>query len=151
MSERSLVIVKHDGVQRGLVGEIITRLERRGLRLCALKIQQLPPSLAEAHYAQHRERPFFPEVVSFITSGPVVLMVWEGKGAITAIRQSMGATDPAQAQPGTIRSDLALNIAFNLVHGSDSPEAATREINLFFRTEEIVSYRRAGDQWVSPE
>ncbi len=151
MSERSLVIIKPDGVQRGLVGEIIARLERRGLRLCALKLQQLSPSLAEEHYAQHRERPFFGDVVSFITSGPVALLVWEGNGAVAAVRQSMGATDPAQASPGTIRGDLGLSIAFNLIHGSDSVEAAQREIGLFFRPEEIVAYRRAGDRWVSPE
>jgi nucleoside-diphosphate kinase len=146
-----LVIVKPDGVERGLAGEIIARLEKRGLRLCALKLQHLPPSLVEEHYAQHRGRAFFPAVVSFLSSGPVVLMVWEGPGAIAAIRQTMGATDPAQALPGTIRGDLGISIAFNLVHGSDSAEAAAREIGLFFRPEEIVAYRRAGDRWIAPE
>ena len=146
--EQTLVLVKPDGVQRGLMGEVCARLERKGLRLCAARFLQADRALAEAHYAPHRERPFFPGLIAFLTSGPILAMVWEGPRAITHVRGLMGATDPAKAEAGTIRGDLALSIGNNLVHGSDSPESAAREIALFFRPEEIVSYRRAADGWV---
>lgn len=146
--ERTFVMVKPDGVQRGLVGEVIARLERKGLKLVGLKLLQVSRELAEAHYAPHRERPFFPGLVAFITSGPAVAMVWEGEGAIGVVRSLMGATDPRAAAPGTIRGDLALSIGMNVVHGSDSPESAAREIALFFRPEELVDYRRDADRWL---
>lgn len=136
--ERTFVMVKPDGVERGLAGEVIRRLEAKGLRLVAMKLLRVGRELAEEHYAAHRERPFFGELVGFITSGPAVAMVWEGKGAVAVVRLLMGATDPAAAAPGTIRGDLALDIGRNVVHGSDSPEAAAREISLFFRPEELV-------------
>ncbi len=136
--ERTFVMVKPDGVERGLVGEVIRRLEAKGLRLVAMKLVRIGRGLAEEHYAAHRERPFFAELVGFITSGPVVAMAWEGKGAVAVVRLLMGATDPAAAAPGTIRGDLALDIGRNVVHGSDSPAAAAREIALFFRPEELV-------------
>jgi nucleoside-diphosphate kinase len=145
--ERTLVLVKPDGVQRGLCGEIIGRLERKGLRLVAAKLLVPDRSLAEAHYAAHRERPFFPELVRFFTSGPVLAMVWEGPRAVDQVRALMGATDPLKAAPGSIRGDLALDVGQNLVHGSDGVEAAAREIALFFRPEEIVAYRRDVDRW----
>jgi len=148
-SERTLVIVKPDAVQRGLVAEILGRLERRGLKLVALKMLWISRELAEAHYAEHREKPFFGELVRFITACPVVVGVLEGPGAIEVTRRTMGETDPAASVPGSIRGDFGLTIGQNLIHGSSSPEAAEREIALFFRPEEILSYERAIDRWVS--
>jgi nucleoside-diphosphate kinase len=145
--ERTLVLVKPDGVQRGLVGEIIGRLERKGLRLAGARLLQPDRALAERHYAAHRERPFFPDLIAFLTSGPVLAMVWEGPRAIEQVRLVMGATDPARAAPGSIRGDLALDVGQNLVHGSDGPESAAREIALFFRPDELLSYRRDVDPW----
>jgi nucleoside-diphosphate kinase len=150
-SERTLVLVKPDGVQRGLTGEVLRRLEARGLRLVGCRLLQMSRQQAEEHYAPHRERPFFPGLVRFITSGPVLAMAWEGPGAIGAVRALMGATDPQQAAPGTIRGDLALDIGQNLVHGSDGPESASRELAIFFRPEDLVSYRREVDRWVAPD
>ena len=132
MSERTFVMVKPDGVRRRLVGEIIGRFERRGLTLAALKMLTPSRELAERHYAVHRERPFFGELVEFITSGPVVAMIWEGESAVAAARQMMGATNPLEAAPGSIRGDFALEIGQNLVHGSDGPETAAQEIALWF-------------------
>ncbi len=149
--ERTLVLVKPDGVQRGLIGEIVCRLEQKGLRLAAARFLLADRSLAEAHYAPHRERPFFPGLIAFLTSGPIMAMVWEGPRAIEQVRGLMGATDPAKAAPGSIRGDLALSIGNNLIHGSDGPESAARETALFFRAEEIVAYRRAGDAWAHGE
>lgn len=149
--ERTLVLVKPDGVQRSLAGEIVSRLERKGLRLCAARMLQVDQALAERHYAPHRERPFFAGLIAFLTSGPVLAMVWEGPRAIEQVRLLMGATDPAKAAPGSIRGDLALTIGHNLIHGSDSPESALREIGLFFRPEDVVAYRRAGDGWAHGE
>lgn len=146
--ERSFVMVKPDGVQRGLVGEVISRLERRGLKLVACRLLQIPTTMAEEHYGQHRDRPFFGELIQFITSGPVVAMVWEGPGAIDLIRTTMGATNPAAAGPGTIRGDLAVDIGHNVVHGSDSPEAAEKEIALFFGPDPIDGYVLANDPWI---
>jgi len=143
-------MVKPDGVQRGLVGEVIARLERRGLKLVGLKLMKTSPELASRHYAEHEGKPFYPGLITFITSGPVAAMVWEGEKAIPIIRTTMGATDPAAATPGTIRGDLAVDKGQNIVHGSDSPESATREIGLFFRPEELVEYGRDVDVWIYP-
>lgn len=132
MAERTLIPVKPDGVGRGLIGEVIGRLERKGLRLLALELRQLDRETAEKHYAEHREKPFFNDLVDFITGGPLVAVVAEGDRAIEAFRGLAGATDPVKATPGTIRGDFALAVQNNVVHGSDSPESATREIGLFF-------------------
>jgi len=136
--ERTFIMVKPNGVARGLVGEVVARFERRGLVLRALKLMRIPRELAERHYAEHREKPFFDELVEFITSGPVVAMVWEGNEAIGVARTMMGATDPVKAAPGTIRGDFATVMAENVVHGSDGPESAAREIGLFFAAGELV-------------
>lgn len=132
MTERSFVMVKPDGVAAGLTGEIITRIERRGLQIVGLRKAVLSRSAAEQHYDEHRERPFFGELVEFITSGPVVLLVVEGDGAIAVLRTMMGATDPKNAAPGTIRGDFALDVGQNIIHGSDAPGSAARELALHF-------------------
>ncbi len=133
MSERTLVLVKPDGVSRGLVGEVIARIERKGLTLAALELRTVPRDVAEQHYAEHAEKPFFGELLEFITSGPVVAAVVEGERAVAAFRQLAGGTDPVdKANPGTIRGDFALETQFNLVHGSDSVDSAKREIMLWF-------------------
>ena len=149
MTQRTLVLVKPDGVQRGLVGEVISRLERRGLKLAGLKLMQVDNALARQHYAEHVERPFFPGLAQFITSSPLVAMVWEADNAVSIVRQTMGETNPVNSPAGTIRGDLGIDIGRNLVHGSDSPESAEREVNLFFRTEEILSYDRSLDPWIT--
>jgi len=136
--ERTFIMVKPNGYARGLVGEVVARFERRGLELKGMKLLRIPRELAERHYAEHREKPFFGELVDFITSGPVVAMVWEGNEAIGVARTMMGATDPVKAAPGTIRGDFATVMAENVVHGSDGPESARREIGLFFSAEELV-------------
>jgi nucleoside-diphosphate kinase len=130
-------MIKPDGVERALVGEIIRRIEQKGFRLAALKMLQLDRATAESHYAEHSARPFFADLVDFITSGPVVAMVWEGESVIPAIRIMMGKTNPLEADPGTIRGDFGNSINFNIIHGSDSEESARREINLFFQPSEI--------------
>jgi nucleoside-diphosphate kinase len=135
MAERTLVLVKPDAVRRGLAGEILTRFERRGLVMRAAKLLRVPRELAERHYAEHAEKPFFGELVEFITSGETLALVLEGEGAIAVVRTTMGATNPANAAPGTIRGDLALSMPDNLVHGSDAPETAEREIALWFGDE----------------
>ena len=147
--ERTLVLVKPDGVQRCLAGEILTRLEKRGLKIVALKMLHMDRALAERHYAVHREKPFFNDLVSFITSGPIIAAVLEGEKAIESTRQTMGATDPKKAAPGTIRADLGINMEHNLIHGSDSPENATAEIAIFFKPGEILSYTRDVDRWLT--
>jgi len=131
-SQSTFVMVKPDGVRRGLVGEIITRLERKGLQLDAMRMLTIDEELASQHYAEHTERPFFPELVEFITSGPVVAMRWSGESAVAVARTLMGATNPVEAAPGTIRGDFGLEITKNMVHGSDSPASAERELALFF-------------------
>lgn len=146
--ERTLILVKPDGVQRGLIGEVITRFERRGLKIVGLKFLQVDRSLAERHYAVHKGKPFYEGLLAYISSAPVVAMVLEGPGAIALARQTMGATQPAEAAPGSVRADLAIEIGRNLVHGSDSAETAAYEIPLFFKPEELVSWRRATDPWV---
>ena len=135
--QQTLVMIKPDGVKRALVGEIIRRIEQKGFRLAALKMLQLDRTTAESHYAEHSARPFFADLVDFITSGPVVAMVWEGESVIPAIRIMMGKTNPLEAEPGTIRGDFGNSINFNIIHGSDSEESARREINLFFQPSEI--------------
>ena len=147
--ERTLVIIKPDGVQRGLVGPILTRLERRGLRLAAMKLIQITPELAARHYQIHQGKPFYKGLIDFITSGPGVVAVLEGQDAINTVRKTMGATNPAQAEPGTIRADYALEIGRNLVHGSDGGDTAAYEIPLFFTEAEILSYERAIDAWIN--
>lgn len=147
--ERSFVMVKPDGVQRGLIGEVMGRFERRGLKLVGAKLMTVSRELAEEHYAELKEKPFFPGLIQFITSGPVMAMVWEGPNAIATIRKTMGATNPANAEPGTIRADLACDVANNIVHGSDGPENAAREIKLWFG-EVGESYARTADAWIFP-
>jgi len=132
MTERSFVMVKPDGVQAGLTGEIVSRIERRGLRIVAMRKSVIARPLAEEHYEEHRERPFYGELVEFVTSGPVVMMAVEGEGAIGALRTMMGPTNPQDAQPGTIRGDFALEVGQNVIHGSDGPESAARELGLHF-------------------
>ena len=146
--ERTLIIVKPEGVQRGLIGNIITRFEQRGLKFVGLKLIHITPELAEQHYGVHKGKGFYAGLVKHITSSPVVVGVVEGPKAITIVRTSMGATNAAEALPGTIRGDYALEIGFNIVHGSDGPETATQEINLFFKPEELVEYSLATEQWV---
>ena len=147
--EETLVLVKPDGVQRGLVGEVISRLERRGLKLVAMKLMLADHALARRHYAEHVDKPFFPGVVDFITSSPLVAMVWQADNAVEIVRGTMGEADPINSIPGTIRGDLGVNIGRNLVHGSDSVESAQREIALFFKQEEIVHYTRDTDPWIT--
>ena len=147
-TEQTLVLVKPDAVQRGLIGEVIARLERRGLQLVGMKLMRITEELAGRHYAEHREKPFFGGLVSFITSAPVVAMVWEGPGAVAMVRTMMGATNPANAAPGTIRGDLAVSFGMNVIHGSDSPDSAAREVSLFFSDAELVSWERTIDRWV---
>ncbi|MCP9826687.1 nucleoside-diphosphate kinase, partial [Synechococcus sp. EJ6-Ellesmere] len=145
--ERTFLAIKPDGVQRGLVGEILGRFERKGFKLVGLK--QLVPSreLAESHYGVHSERPFFAGLVEFITSGPVVAMVWEGEGVIASARKLIGATKPLEAEPGTIRGDLAVNIGRNVTHGSDAPETAVFEIRLWFQSSELSDWTPADQVW----
>ncbi|MCP5096204.1 MAG: nucleoside-diphosphate kinase [Chloroflexi bacterium] len=147
--ERTLILVKPDGVQRGLMGEIIGRFERRGLKLAGLKFLQMSEALAGTHYAVHKERPFYSSLVEYITSGPVVAMVWVGNDAIAAARATIGATKPVDATPGTIRGDFGMEIGRNLVHGSDSPENAEKEVNIFFAPEELVEWNRGTDRWIN--
>ena len=147
-TQRTLVLVKPDGMHRALAGEIISRLERKGLRIAALKLLQVTEELAGKHYEAHKEKPFFGSLVEFITSCPIIAMVVEGKNAVEVVRQTMGQTDPAKAAPGTIRGDLALDIQNNLIHGSDSPDSAMREIDLFFKAGEILHYTRSIDTWL---
>jgi nucleoside-diphosphate kinase len=137
LMERTLLLIKPDGVQRKLVGEIISRLERRGWDLVGMKLMQVPTELANQHYGEHKEKPFFGELIDYITEGPVVAMVWQADQVVTAMRTMMGKTNPIESAPGTIRGDLANNFTRNIVHGSDSPVSAEREIGLFFKAEEL--------------
>jgi nucleoside-diphosphate kinase len=132
MSQRTLILIKPDGVQRNVIGEVISRIESKGLKLVALELRTIDAETAHAHYAEHAEKSFFGELVDFITSGPLIALVAEGERAIEAFRALAGATDPVKATPGTIRGDFALQVAQNIVHGSDSPESAEREIKIFF-------------------
>jgi nucleoside-diphosphate kinase len=146
--ERTLVLIKPDGVQRQLIGPIITRLEQRGLKIVAMKLMQVSQGLARRHYAIHEGKPFFEPLIAYITSAPVVAMVIEGPDAIEVTRNTMGATNPVKAAPGTLRADYALMIGRNLVHGSDEPETAATEIALWFDPGELLSYQRDTDRWI---
>ena len=146
--ERTLVLVKPDGVQRGLIGEIIGRLERRGLRLVAAKFIQVSQELAETHYAIHKGKLFYNGLIKYITSAPVMVMTWEGPNAVAAIRQTMGATRPTEAAPGSIRHDFALEVGRNLTHASDSVENGEKEVALWFDSAELVDWKRTVDQWI---
>ncbi|MBI4771669.1 MAG: nucleoside-diphosphate kinase [Chloroflexi bacterium] len=146
--ERTLFIIKPDAVQRGLIGEITRRLEARGLRLAGAKFMQMSRELAERHYAVHHDKPFYAGLVDYITSAPVMVMVWEGPNAVAAVRQTMGATRPTEAAPGSIRHDLGLEIGRNLTHGSDSVENSQKEVGLFFGPQELVSWTRDNDRWI---
>lgn len=146
--ERTLILVKPDGVQRGLAGEIVSRFERRGLKLIGMKFMQMTPALAEKHYGDHVGKPFYNGLVEYITSGPIVAMVWEGNNAIAAARATIGATKPAEAAPGSIRGDFGMEIGRNLVHGSDSPENGLKEAAIFFNDDELVSWDRVTDAWI---
>ena len=147
--ERSLVLLKPDAVQRGLVGEIISRLERRGLTLVGAKLMSVSDDLARRHYAEHVGKPFFDGLVSFITSSPIVAMVIQGQNAVEVVRATIGETDPRKSPPGTIRGDLALSIGMNLIHGSDSNESAKREMGLFFSEDELLDYGKDSDRWTT--
>lgn len=146
--ERSLVLVKPDGVQRGLIGEVIGRLERRGLRLVAAKFIQVSQELAETHYAIHKGKPFYDGLIKYITSTPVLAMAWEGPNAVAAIRQTMGSTQPTEAAPGSIRHDFALEVGRNLTHASDSVENGEKEVVLWFSAGEVVEWKRDTDRWI---
>lgn len=146
--ERTLILVKPDGVQRALAGEIIARFERRGLKLIGMRFIQMSRELAEKHYAVHKGKPFYEDLVKYITSGPVVAMAWEGKDAINAARNTIGATNPATAAAGTIRGDFGMEIGRNLVHGSDEPENGIKEVDLFFSKEELVTWDRVTESWI---
>ncbi len=147
--ERTLVIVKPDGVQRGLIGDVLRRLETRGLKLVGLKLMAVSGDLARRHYAVHTGKSFFEPLIRYITSAPVVVAVFEGKDAVAAVRSTVGATNPVQAAAGTIRGDLAMEIGRNLVHASDSVETANTEVALFFGEDELVSWSRDTDRWIS--
>lgn len=146
--ERTYLMVKPDGVQRSLAGEIISRFEKKGFKIIGLKMLQISRATAEKHYGEHAGKPFFAGLVDFITSGPVVAMVLEGSGVINAAREMMGATNPLKAAPGTIRGSYGIDMGRNIIHGSDSPESAMREISLFFREDELFSYNRDVDRWI---
>ncbi|ABQ89188.1 MULTISPECIES: nucleoside-diphosphate kinase [unclassified Roseiflexus] len=146
--ERSLIILKPDAVQRGLIGPILTRIEQRGLRIVGMKLMQIDESLARRHYAIHEGKAFFDSLITYITSGPVVVLVVTGKNIIEIVRSMVGATNPVKAAPGTIRGDFALDIGRNLIHASDSPENGEMEVSLFFRPEELVEMHRSTDQWI---
>lgn len=143
--EQTFVMVKPDGVSRGIIGEVITRLERKGLKMIGARFERLPEKRVMEQYREHIEKPFFPSLHHYITSGPVLLMVWEGRSAVSVVRTLIGKTDPAEAAPGTIRGDLAMDIGRNVVHASDSPESARREISIHFSEEEISTYKRTDE------
>ncbi len=146
--ERTYLMVKPDGVQRGLCGEIVSRFEKKGLKLVAMKLMVIPRATAENHYGEHKGKKFYDSLINYITSGPVLAMVWEGENAVSVCRNMMGKTNPQESAPGTIRGDFGMVTGMNLIHGSDSPESAAREISIFFRPEELVSYDRSLDKWV---
>ncbi|MFD2371768.1 nucleoside-diphosphate kinase [Brevibacillus sp. GCM10020057] len=146
--EKTFLMVKPDGVQRNLIGEIVSRFEKKGYQLVGAKLMVVSRELAEQHYAEHKERPFFGELVDFITSGPVFAMVWQGNNVISTARAMMGKTNPADAAAGTIRGDFATSVGMNIIHGSDSPESAEREIALWFSPEEVLSYEKTIQRWI---
>ena len=146
--EKTFLMVKPDGVQRNLIGDIVSRFEQKGFKLAGAKLMQITEELAQQHYGEHKERPFFGELVEFITSGPVFAMVWEGENVISTARLLVGATNPTESAPGTIRGDYAVTVGKNIIHGSDSPESAVREIGLFFNEEELVTYDKTMSTWI---
>ncbi|MDL4840801.1 nucleoside-diphosphate kinase [Aquibacillus rhizosphaerae] len=146
--EKTFLMVKPDGVQRGLIGEVVSRFEKKGFKLVAAKLMTITDELASSHYAEHKGKPFFPKLVEFITSGPVFAMVWEGEGVITTSRQMMGKTNPQEALQGTIRGDFGLIVSKNVIHGSDSITSAEREISLFFNEDELQVYKKDSDSWI---
>jgi len=146
--ERTLVLVKPDGVQRALIGEVIARLERRGLRLAAAKFMAVSKELAETHYAIHKGKPFYDGLIAYIMSAPVMAMVWEGPNAVAAVRQTMGSTRPTEAAPGSLRHDFALEVGRNLTHASDTVENGEKEVKLWFKPGELVEWKRETDRWV---
>jgi nucleoside-diphosphate kinase len=146
--ERTFIMIKPDAVQRNLIGEIINRIESKGFKIAALKMIRMSRELAETHYAEHKGKPFFNSLVDFITSGPVVAMVVEGKNVVSAMRKMMGTTKPLEAEYGTIRGDYGIDVGRNVIHGSDSLESAKREIELYFKPEEICDYEKFADKWI---
>ena len=145
---RTYIMIKPDAVQKGLIGEILSRFEKKGLKLVAMKLMAIPKETAEVHYGEHKGKKFYDPLISYITSGPVVAMVWEGEDAVSVCRNMMGKTNPKESAPGTIRWDFGMQTGRNIIHGSDSPESAEREIKIFFRPEELVAYKRTVDQWI---
>src|SRR5690625_2749258 len=146
--EKTFIMVKPDGVQRGLIGDIVSRFEKKGFQLKGAKLMQISEELAQEHYGEHKDKPFFGELVEFITSGPVFAMVWEGENVIATARKMMGATNPSESDIGTIRGDYVLTVGKNIIHGSDSEESAKREVGLFFNENELVNYKKDADQWI---
>ncbi|WP_456266921.1 MULTISPECIES: nucleoside-diphosphate kinase [unclassified Bacillus (in: firmicutes)] len=146
--DKTFLMVKPDGVERQLIGDIVSRFEKKGLQLVGAKLMSIPKEVAETHYGEHKEKPFFGELVDFITSGPVFAMVWQGEQVVDVTRQMIGKTNPKEALPGTIRGDYGLTVGKNIIHGSDSPESAEREINLFFKQEELTSWDQTISNWI---
>src|SRR5690625_4664278 len=146
--EKTFIMVKPDGVQRGLIGEIVNRFEQKGFTLAGAKLMHISKELAEEHYGEHKERPFFDELVEFITSGPVFAMVWQGENVIHIARTMIGATNPEDANPGSIRGDFAVTVGKNVIHGSDSKESAESEIGMFFKEEELSDYVKQDNSWI---
>lgn len=146
--EKTFLMVKPDGVQRGLIGDVVNRFEKKGFKLAAAKLMVISDELAKQHYGEHAERPFFGELVDFITSGPVFAMIWEGEDVVKTARHMMGSTKPSEAAPGTIRGDLGLTVGKNIIHGSDSLESAEREIKLFFGSDNVSSYNKTIEKWI---
>lgn len=146
--DKTFLMIKPDGVERQLIGEIVSRFEKKGLQLVGAKLMSIPKEVAETHYGEHKEKPFFGELVDFITSGPVFAMVWQGEQVVDVTRQIIGKTNPKEALPGTIRGDYGLTVGKNIIHGSDSPESAEREINLFFKQEELTSWDQTISSWI---
>ncbi|KIL17161.1 Nucleoside diphosphate kinase [Bacillus pumilus] len=146
--DKTFLMVKPDGVERQLIGEIVSRFEKKGLQLVGAKLMSIPKEVAETHYGEHKEKPFFEELVDFITSGPVFAMVWQGEQVVDVTRQIIGKTNPKEALPGTIRGDYGLTVGKNIIHGSDSPESAEREINLFFKQEELTNWDQTISSWI---
>ncbi|AHL71872.1 nucleoside-diphosphate kinase [Bacillus altitudinis] len=146
--DKTFLMVKPDGVERQIIGEIVSRFEKKGLQLVGAKLMSIPKEVAETHYGEHKEKPFFGELVDFITSGPVFAMVWQGEQVVDVTRQIIGKTNPKEALPGTIRGDYGLTVGKNIIHGSDSPESAEREINLFFKQEELTNWDQTISSWI---
>lgn len=150
MQERTFFMIKPDGIQRGLIGDVVQRIERKGYKISAMKMLQISKEMGEKHYAEHRGKPFFNDLVDFITSGPVVTMVVEGEDVINGVRTMIGKTDPKASDPGTIRGDFGIHLSRNVVHGSDSPGSSDREISIFFPEKEIMDFVRIDEQWSYP-